>query len=240
MALRLVACVLLLEITTFLRETYKSLPRPQQLVRVTPGAQNILGHFRFGGGLAGAAQIVTGAHQWTSATVVQTSSQVVNQASAVVNSAAARDAAVAAAALATSGGRRWSMATQSIAGQSMLSQAGVQQGSGSTGGQGQLASCNSSVADGTVLTPTDSQQAPPSFHTGRRISFVLQDDISMLNGATATLTVAVGPLGRHFLLNRFCKRKQTLTGRGREEGRPDHTGEALPEKRAQCSRAGFL
>lgn len=171
MPLRLVACVLLLEITTFLRESYRALPKPHQQAKTRD--------YRFGGGLASAAAMVSGAQQWSD------------------SRSQSRDQAPISLSLS---GRRWSMAAQSLAGgQSLMSHgnmaltgnaahSGGVTGGGGGGGGGGIPSCNSSEI---AVTPTGNPSIDQPFASQRRISFVLQEDINLVANGHSTLTVQV-------------------------------------------------
>lgn len=123
MALKLIACVLLLEITTFLRECYRTLPKPSKLVRYAqqpavddPSLGRPSGYFQWSDSRAQSRdhppQSAAG-----STTAGVTGGMVAVVASAPGGAVPSGTTTVpAAGGGATSSGRRWSMAAQSIAG----------------------------------------------------------------------------------------------------------------------------
>ncbi len=168
-ALKLVACLLLMEITTFLRECYRTLPKP---------ARGRVSHFwgdggGVGGGGGGCAPGAGGR--------------------SVTSTAAATGgvAGVTAAVQMSVSGRRWSMAAQSLAGgQSVVSQAAasvavVQHHMKQTQKQAEAAAAMvPTVPEGaestTALSPMP-QGGGGAADQQRKISFVLQDDIQAVS-----------------------------------------------------------
>ena len=102
MALRLIACVLLLEITSFLRETYKSLPKTQRSIFPVPPS----------GGHRGGHGDSRSSHVWHMDGGRSASQAVVVPLLGPMDSSS----------------RRWSMAAQSVANASLASSTGVAHG----------------------------------------------------------------------------------------------------------------
>lgn len=176
-ALKLVACVLLLEVTTFLRETYRNLPRasrcffgqkPDQkttshlLVSDIPNSRSQQAHLS---GTLGNSLLSAMGGSTTPVSGVLSTTMATNPAT----------------------GRRWSMAAQSI---------------GSVTG----ASIQLPVSHTAALTPTELSAMSPSTsampalvsmnnyvpsHEHRRISFVIQDDNESVTSSQTTLAMQV-------------------------------------------------
>ena len=173
MALKLIACVLLMEITTFLRETYRNLPRNQSRSsssRLEPRPSHNWSDVLQSTVAFGRAQ--SRDHGVHSGNVLTAVTPVTNPATAAVTPSGLT--------VATTNNRRWSVAAQSIA-----------------SGHG------SSVCGGTALTPTTesipattmtklvSSGAAGSGHGERKISFVIQDDSESATSSQTTLAIQV-------------------------------------------------
>ena len=186
-ALKLVACVLLMEITTFLRETYKNLPRPNKPIGsrfLEPRVSQMWG--------IGASM--------ESRPPTRTTGMVQGDHGQNLLSATGGNAASSAAAN-TVGGRRWSAVAQSVAATNQVvgnptslavtSQPAAFQASNlmsPTGEQAPLTSAalsaraNSSVTSTTTGIVTSEQ---------RRISFVIEGDTESITSSQTTLAVQV-------------------------------------------------
>jgi hypothetical protein len=162
MALKLIACVLLLEITTFLRECYRTLPKPQtfghhQQHRTATGVKTTVFTFDTSGkgGITGGP--------------------------------------AGGGPLQSSSGRRWSMATQSIAGS--IAPAPLTAPVTSTSGEVSVTTPTSaSISVGGIGAPSAGLPVAEGGIVGgapRKISFVLQEDINVVNGSQTTLAVQV-------------------------------------------------
>ena len=186
-ALKLVACVLLMEITTFLRETYKNLPRPNKPIGsrfLEPRVSQMWG--------IGASM--------ESRPPTRTTGIVQGDHGQNLLSATGSNAASSAAAN-TVGGRRWSAVAQSVATTNQVvgnptslavtPQPATFQASNlmsPTGEQAPLTSAafsaraNSSVTSTTTGVVTSEQ---------RRISFVIEGDTESITSSQTTLAVQV-------------------------------------------------
>ena len=161
-ALRLIACVLLLEITTFMRETYKNLPKmhrpaffPSNTTRMTEPRASTYG--AASAGISGGSANAAGA--WNSFDQPRSNSQAVVPHLVPATS---------------SSSRRWSMATQSVGNASISSSCG-----GGHQPQKEVlekqASIQSQVPPETMAALVANTSSNPSGE-GRKISFVLQDN----------------------------------------------------------------
>ena len=237
-ALKLVACLLLLEITTFLRECYRTLPKPVR-------GQSKTSHF-WGG--AGAAEAVSAAAAVRGVGGAASGAGGVSIATvAVVATSAASGASGGAAgggpSQQSASGRRWSMAAQSLAGgQSTMSQAAaaVQQHQHQHLKQIQQPPSTPSMPATTPpaeATPSELSlppSAPNSAGMGppeippqqqRKISFVLQDDIQAVNGGALpvriSFTYVLGALEFPKFLFRFSfKVEEEKRGARITQGKP--------------------
>ena len=165
-ALRLIACVLLLEITTFMRETYKNLPKMHRPAFFGPGSTHTS---RL------AEKPPSASNAWNSFDQPRSNSQAV-----VPHLVPATG----------SSSRRWSMATQSVGNASISSSCGGHQQPREKEVLEKQASIQSQVPPETMAALVANTSANPSGE-GRKISFVLQQDNENESRTSSQTTLAM-------------------------------------------------
>lgn len=166
-ALKLIACVLLMEITTFLRETYRNLPRNQRVsnARLDPRPSHTWGDVLQPTVAFGRAQSRDHGHMGGAGNLMSAVTPVQNSATTP-----------SALTVATSNNRRWSVAAQSIASSHGMA-------------------CQSSLTPTTESIPSNTMTklatSAVSGHGERKISFVIQDDSESATSSQTTLAIQV-------------------------------------------------
>ena len=190
-ALKLVACVLLMEITTFLRETYRNLPRANRPI----GSRFLEPRVSQMWGISGSE-----ARPPTRGTGIVQNEHGQSLLSATGSSGNPTLSA---------SGRRWSTAAQSVVNQA----ASAVQGNTNTLAANSQQTSTSALASqqSTAMSPSDTSVTPPSTSVlirgnsttttvttanvtageTRRISFVIQDDAESITSSQTTLAVQV-------------------------------------------------
>lgn len=181
-----------MEITTFLRETYRNLPRNQSRSsssRLEPRPSHNWSDVLQSTVAFGRAQSRDhgGAH---SGNVITAVTPVTNPATAAVTPSGLT--------VATTNNRRWSVAAQSIA-----------SGHGSGGGTAAITPTTESIP-ATTMTKLVSSGASGSAHGERKISFVIQDDSESATSSQTTLAIQVNIASLYFV--GLCKTKSRSIG----------------------------
>ena len=186
-ALKLVACVLLMEITTFLRETYRNLPRANKTV----GSRFLEPRVSQMWSIAGSSDARPPPTRASNMASTEHGQSLLSATGGGGGSSISN----------TTTGRRWSAVVNSVATQNSTAAAS---GTSSTtlGIVGQQSSTTSAHPQSAIIgSPSDSSIAPVSTTTvtsgtvnageGRRISFVIQDDVESITSSQTTLAVQV-------------------------------------------------
>ena len=200
MALKLVACVLLMEITTFLRETYRNLPRANRPIGSRFLEPRVSQMWGIGGSEARPPPRNTA----------------ITQADYSQSMLPASGSSSATSTAITTSGRKWSMAAQQVANQSTV----TLQGSANTlaANSQQTSTPSLTHQQSNVITTSDTSVTAPSMAglvrgssttttvatsnvvsgETRRISFVIQDDVESITSSHSTLAVQV-----HIIINYY-------------------------------------